>query len=453
MALPISEIITVDLTPGGVMAICHSSQFDEGRVFKVILTNNGQPFAIRQGDSFVIDVRKPDGTVVTRTIVEHTDTPWVGSDYLYFTTTQQMVAVAGDDICELKLTDSDDNVCGTANFILRVEKSPLDGGVQSASAIHDLETQVQNIIETEVYLEELSDVAETGVYPVNGATLVYDLTLHKWIPKKLPIEKLDHVSLSNPLTNGHVLTWNSSSNAWVNSSPGSLSIDHLSDIGDVDISGSTPYNNGILIYDSSTGKWYDNQLILHTIADVDVYQEVPGQVLTYYEQHVSGGIVISGWRNETIVTYMYSLQDVNIDTSTSADGDILVYHSDDEDWENEPFKVNSLRDVYAPSPVTGKTLRYNSLTNSWNADYIKSTDINYIELTGTLTAGSTSITLTDTGDLCREPSLANLDFYTNIYGVNPTSVTVTDAVDENPSTITLTFEAQSSNMNVKVRIS
>ena len=450
MALPCSDRITVDLTPGKCLPVCHASQFDEGRIIRVDFVNDGLPYEIQQNDSFELNVRKPDNTVVTRTIVR--GDPSIQTTYCYISTTQQMVAVAGDNICEIKISDGDNNTIGTGNFIMRVEKSPLDGGVTSASAIHDLETQIENILSSES-LGDLGDV-DLHSYVFGRSVLMYDGTSEKWVDSNVEINELDGVTIDNPTT-GQVLTYREVApgvGGWRNASPGSLSVDHLSDIGDVDITGATPYNNGILVYNTSTGKWEDCQLILSTIADTDFSNLNPGQVLTYYEQNV-GGAVISGWRNESIVTYMYSLQDVNIDVSTFADGDILVYHSDDDDWENEPFELNSLRDVYASSPATGKTLRYNTLTSSWNADYIKSTDINYVELTGTLTSGSTSITLTDTGDLCPEPSLANLDFYTSIYGVNLISVTVTDAVDPNHSTITLTFEAQSTDMGVKVRIS
>ena len=64
-------------------------------------------------------------------------------------------------------------------------------------------------------------------------------------------------------------------------------------------------------------------------------------------------------------------------------------------------------------------------------------------LSGTLNAGSTSISFSSTAitsDSC-------FDIYTSIYGVDPTGVTISSG------TMTLTFAAQASSMNVKVRIS
>lgn len=63
-------------------------------------------------------------------------------------------------------------------------------------------------------------------------------------------------------------------------------------------------------------------------------------------------------------------------------------------------------------------------------------------LSGTLTAGSTSLTLSNaaiaTSDL--------FDIYTSVYGVNPTAVAVTTGQ------IVLTFEAQASNIDVVVEV-
>lgn len=67
----------------------------------------------------------------------------------------------------------------------------------------------------------------------------------------------------------------------------------------------------------------------------------------------------------------------------------------------------------------------------------------YIELVDTLTAGETSITFSDNAIL----STSTIDIYTDTFGVNPTSVVVATG------SITLTFEAQQSDIGVKVRIS
>lgn len=65
-----------------------------------------------------------------------------------------------------------------------------------------------------------------------------------------------------------------------------------------------------------------------------------------------------------------------------------------------------------------------------------------VEVTGTLAAGSTSLVLSDASIT----TSSTLDIYTDVYGVNPTAVTVTTG------SVTLTFEAQQAAIAVKVRV-
>lgn len=67
----------------------------------------------------------------------------------------------------------------------------------------------------------------------------------------------------------------------------------------------------------------------------------------------------------------------------------------------------------------------------------------YIEITGTLTAGSTSITLSNAAIT----TSSTLDFYTDSFGVNPTAATVSTG------SVILTFDEQGSDVGVKVRVS
>jgi hypothetical protein len=66
----------------------------------------------------------------------------------------------------------------------------------------------------------------------------------------------------------------------------------------------------------------------------------------------------------------------------------------------------------------------------------------HTDVTGTLNAGSTSITLTDESITTD----STVDIYTDTFGVNPTDATVSTG------SITLTFEEQSNDLGVKVRI-
>ena len=67
----------------------------------------------------------------------------------------------------------------------------------------------------------------------------------------------------------------------------------------------------------------------------------------------------------------------------------------------------------------------------------------YTEVTGTLVAGATSVTLTDPAITAN----STIDPYTDTFGVNPTNIAVA------AGSVTLTFEAQAADIGVKVRVS
>ena len=102
--------------------------------------------------------------------------------------------------------------------------------------------------------------------------------------------------------------------------------------------------------------------------------------------------------------------------------------------------LSGLSDVTITSPINGQIIKYDSTNQIWiNANESAG---GYIDITGVLTAGSTSITLSDVSIT----TASTFDFYTDTFGVNPTAITVTNG------NITLTFEAQQSNVGVKVRV-
>lgn len=67
----------------------------------------------------------------------------------------------------------------------------------------------------------------------------------------------------------------------------------------------------------------------------------------------------------------------------------------------------------------------------------------YVEVTGTLSAGNTTLTLSDAAITAN----ATYDYYTTVFGVNPIAVVISTG------SMVLTFEAQQTNIGVKVRIS
>lgn len=137
------ESFNLNIIPGKDRPVCHASQYDIGRTIRVNLFEGFNVFTLDGTEVISISVRKPDGNVVTESVTNTSDS------YVEFVTTEQMTACHGSNLCELKLEKGAD-VIGTMNFILEVEQDPLEGGVQSASEIDNLQTQVAGMVSTEV---------------------------------------------------------------------------------------------------------------------------------------------------------------------------------------------------------------------------------------------------------------------------------------------------------------
>lgn len=137
------ESFNLNIIPGKDRPVCHASQYDIGRTIHVNLFEGFNVFTLDGTEVISISVRKPDGNVVTESVTNTSDS------YVEFVTTEQMTACHGSNLCELKLEKGAD-VIGTMNFILDVEQDPLEGGVQSASEIDNLQTQIAGMVAAEV---------------------------------------------------------------------------------------------------------------------------------------------------------------------------------------------------------------------------------------------------------------------------------------------------------------
>ena len=129
------EIINLNLIPGEALPVCHASQYDDERTIRLNLFDGSSVYTLSSSDEVTLNVRKPDGNIVTAEIT-HTQV-----SYVDITTTEQMTAVPGKSTCELTI-----NTIGTLNFILDVEEGPRNGSINSDSEISNLRTQIEDII-------------------------------------------------------------------------------------------------------------------------------------------------------------------------------------------------------------------------------------------------------------------------------------------------------------------
>lgn len=97
--------------------------------------------------------------------------------------------------------------------------------------------------------------------------------------------------------------------------------------------------------------------------------------------------------------------------------------------------VTEAGDNWDASNLNGMESRINSAFNTLAA-------CGFVEVTGTLLAGVTTLVLSDASIT----STSTLDVFTDVYGVSPSDMVATTG------SVTLTFEAQESDLSVKVRV-
>ena len=158
----------------------------------------------------------------------------------------------------------------------------------------------------------------------------------------------------------------------------------------------------------------------------------------------------------------------DVDFNNLQNGQVPVYNSTSGKWENSSggggaASLDDLTDVEITTPSDGQFLKYNSSDSEWqnvtviddsttsaskvwssnktNTEIAKKEDAATV-LTSTLTSGSTSLTFSNAAIT----TTAMYDVYADKYGLTPTDITVTTGQ------AVLTFEAQSSNVSVKLVI-
>ena len=97
--------------------------------------------------------------------------------------------------------------------------------------------------------------------------------------------------------------------------------------------------------------------------------------------------------------------------------------------------VTEAGDNWDASNLNGMESRINSAFSALSA-------CGFVEVTGTLLAGATTLVLSDASIT----STSTLDVFTDVYGVSPTDMVASTG------SVTLTFETQESDLGVKVRV-
>ena len=231
------EIINLNLIPGKAWPVAHATQFDKGREFRANLFEGSQVYTLAGDETVDAIIKKPDGNQVTETLVNTAD------NYVIVTTTEQMTAVAGPSLGEIRIS-KDDTVIGSLKFILECEQS-ADTGIESHSEINNLETQVAAIVADQYAAEDVVfDATPTAGHGV-GFAVTSEGVLNA-IPDEL--NDLSDVDITGAAL-GEALVWNGAE--WVN---GTVStVGSIDDLNDVDTTGKAEGDS--LRYNATAQEW------------------------------------------------------------------------------------------------------------------------------------------------------------------------------------------------------
>lgn len=113
-----AQIVDINLIPGITkVSRVYASQYDVGRIFKFNLYMGDEVYTIPSGSTVKFRGIKPDRHAFSDSAT------WSGN-VVTVTTVQQETCIPGDVECELQITKSG-TILGTANFIMRVEQTPV----------------------------------------------------------------------------------------------------------------------------------------------------------------------------------------------------------------------------------------------------------------------------------------------------------------------------------------
>jgi len=144
------QTVNLQIIPNGVLPRVNVSQFDVGRQIQFKLYDGAVAYTIPTGTEVRVDGIKPDKHGFSY------DATWSGNT-VTVTTTEQMTVLNGDIPCELRLIKDSQNI-GTLNFILAVEKSPIDGDTDIS------ETDIPAIIELATEQMERAEAAADNAH-------------------------------------------------------------------------------------------------------------------------------------------------------------------------------------------------------------------------------------------------------------------------------------------------
>ena len=260
------EVLNLNIIPNGVLPVVHVKQYDQGREWRFNLFENANVFTLDGTEVIECDIHKRDGNIVTVAVTNTSDS------YIDIETTIQMTACSGDQLGAIKITKGGDEIA-SINFIFSCQKSPLEGGITSDSAIHNLQQQIADAVadqyDADSVIFDNTGTAGHGIgYVVTSEGV---LTMVNGVIALIPnnLNDFSDVDITNP-TNGEILVYNNGS--WENQTNPASTANFAPDYDDTQ----TYNTNDKVIYlgllyvcleDNVTGAWDSTKWQQITVAD------------------------------------------------------------------------------------------------------------------------------------------------------------------------------------------
>lgn len=155
MASFVTNEYKLDITPQGNYPVVYLSQFENGRQIKFIMMNRGKAFTIPSGLAASISGVKSNGGYY-----EHICT--FDSRNVYVPVEDDITDASGRGVATIKFTDGDGDTVISAKFVVNVQETPSDGGIEIPTVAETILQQILSeirgkIAELNAHIDEMDE--------------------------------------------------------------------------------------------------------------------------------------------------------------------------------------------------------------------------------------------------------------------------------------------------------
>lgn len=179
MASFVTNEYKLDITPQGNYPVVYLSQFENGRQIKFIMMNRGRAFTIPSGLSASISGVKSNGGYY-----EHTCT--FDSRNVYVPVEDDMSDASGRGVAIIKFTDGDGDTVISAKFVVNVQETPSDGGIEIPTVAETILQQILSeirgkIAELNAHIDEMDENYQDFIDDANDRMTQHETTVGRQI--------------------------------------------------------------------------------------------------------------------------------------------------------------------------------------------------------------------------------------------------------------------------------